>query len=185
MHFCTAIIALQNEDGQTVQRDEYSPISWPEIDVIQVIHGEGAVRSVIPFVIVEQNARDERERLALIYGREVVEGGNPLVPPVYPGRNPSMQLEAPEYTIRAGLRWLNPLSGEVERLGEDGTSTPVPRGPVTIDEHNTVTPGPKTVRVETVGDPRPGNPDTGEVKTRAASGRFAKRDETFSEEKGF
>lgn len=162
MHFCTAVIALQGDDQQQVYRNEYAPISWPEIDVIQALHGEDAVRQVIPFAHVEQEPRTERERLRLIYG-DIVTRGGPEQPPVYPGSNPSMRMEAPEYTLRPGIRWLNPLSGLEEILQEDGSSTPAPIGRYRSQPQHELAP---VQPGETVGDPRP-DPEIG--------GRMARR----------
>jgi hypothetical protein len=177
MHFCTCIVSLSGEDTQRVHRGFHAPVSWPELDVIQVIHGEGALAEVRPFVSVDQNARDERERLSRIYGREIVEGGNPQIVPVYPGRIPTMNLEAPEFTLAVGQRWINPLTGDAEIIQEDGSSLPVPKGPLVIDEFNAASPGPRGVEI--VGDPRLGDPEAGTTVSRRAqySSRKAKYDD--------
>jgi hypothetical protein len=110
MHFCTAYIAIAGDDQQIMYRGPFDPVSWPEIEVLRVIHGDLAVRDVHPFVRVEQDARAEQERLALIYGDVVTKE-------VYRGRKPSMDLDAAEMDILAdGQAWLNPLTKQIEAL---------------------------------------------------------------------
>lgn len=108
MHFCTAFVAIAGDPQQIVFRGLHAPISWPEIEVIRVMHGDDAVREAKPFVQVEQSIRAEKERLGLIYG-EVVDKQ------VYPGRNPRMELDAPDMTpLSPGTPWFNPITGMVE-----------------------------------------------------------------------
>jgi hypothetical protein len=114
MHFCTAYVAIGNDDGQRAHRHEFSPVSLPEIDLLRFLHGESAVTDIIPFVRVEQTPREERERLVSIYGEKVVEG-------VYPGRNPQMEMELPEVALKDGVAWYNPITGR-------STMTTVSRG---------------------------------------------------------
>lgn len=169
MHFCTAIVALQGDDMNKVHRSEYAPISWPEVEVILALHGPGSVSEIRPFISVEQDSRSEVERLRRIYG-DIVVKDDPISgdPAVYPGRNPAVTMEASEYTrAPAGTRWMNPLSGLQEEITEE-SSYPVPKGPLVIDEFNTVTPGP---RVMTYGDPRPGDPDTGATRPKRSVAR--------------
>jgi hypothetical protein len=108
MDFCTCIVELAGENGQVVHRDKFHPLSWPELDVLQALHGEGSVQNAKPFIRVEQDPRSERARLEMIYGDVIVTKGNAETPPVYPGRNPSMVMEAPEYERAVGDHWMNP-----------------------------------------------------------------------------
>jgi hypothetical protein len=112
MHFCTADVALANDEQQVVSRGPFNPISWPEIEVLRTIHGDEAVRNVKPFVHVEQTAKAEKERLALIYG--------PVVSAqVWVGRNSSMELDAAEMDVlEPGTLWMNPLTKEVAPVSE-------------------------------------------------------------------
>jgi hypothetical protein len=113
MHFCTAMIAIANDDQQVVYRGPFEPVSWPEIEVLRTIHGDEAVRNVKPFVFVEQTMKAEKERLGLIYGGVVSEK-------VWVGRNAHMELDAAEMTaLDPGTPWLNPLTGAIETLPMD------------------------------------------------------------------
>lgn len=114
MHFCTAVIALGEEIGNTVVRDHFSPVSWPEIEVIRAIHGDASVNEVSPFVSVPQSPRAERRRLDELYGPTAcasVWGGN-SVPP---------EMEAPAATLRDGITWMNPITHETETTGYPGS----------------------------------------------------------------
>lgn len=165
MHFCTAVIAIGGDDMNKVHRSEFAPISWPEVEVILALHGPGSISDIRPFISVPQNQRDEVERLRRLYG-EIVVKDDPISgdPAVYPGRNPSVTMEAEEFTrAPVGTRWMNPLSGDQEEVTEDG-SYPVPKGPLVIDEFNVLS-GPRHVQ-QTFGDPRPGDPETGATRSK-------------------
>jgi hypothetical protein len=113
MHFCTADIALANDEQQVAHRGPRDPISWPEIEVLRTLHGDEAVRNVKPFVHVEQTAKAEKERLALIYGTVVSTQ-------VWVGRNSSMELDAAEMDVlEPGTMWMNPITREVLAVPED------------------------------------------------------------------
>jgi hypothetical protein len=165
MDFCTCIVELAGENGQVVHRDKFHPLSWPELDVLQALHGEGSVQNAKPFIRVEQDPRSERARLEMIYGDVIVTKGNAETPPVYPGRNPSMVMEAPEYERAVGDHWMNPLTGEREIITETG-SILAPRGPLVRGATTSSEPLPT---VQTFGDPRPGNPDTGETRSKRSA----------------
>ena len=107
MHFCTAQIQLAGDLRNVVHREKDRPISWPEAEVLRFIHGEDAVLNVKPFVSVKQTAKEEKERLAIIYGYSVLED-------VYPGKNPQMELDAPNAKVPETVDfWKNPIEREV------------------------------------------------------------------------
>jgi hypothetical protein len=160
MHFCTAKVAIAGDDQQVVHRNHYSPISWPEIEVLLVLHGDGAVGEIIPFVDVEFTAREERDRLDRIYGEDVVSKGDSNRAAVYPGRNPNMNMLAPSFTRAVGTRWKNPISGRMEIVTEDGSDV-LPNTPLTRDSRQPTmvqmvsVPAQVSSPMEVVGDPRP------------------------------
>jgi hypothetical protein len=125
MHFCTATIALAGDGRNTIDRNTFSPVSWPEIEVIRIVHGEEAILEASPFVAVEQSPRAERTRLAYIYGDVAVQQ-------VWGGRSVPSEMSAPQAKLAAGVRWFNPLTHETELTGADGgSSTKAPPLPVT------------------------------------------------------
>src|SRR5262245_27845151 len=120
MHFCTASIMIGSDQNNIMTRDETAPLSWPEIEVLRVIHGDHSVIDVKPFVHVEQKPRDERQRLAFIYG------DGPLAQ-VWGGRNAPSEMDAPKASIKAGVKWVNPLTNLMEETTKDGTKPVDPK----------------------------------------------------------
>lgn len=106
MHFCKAYISIGGDREQVYYADQYAPISWPEIQVIQFVHGSDAIDRIEPFVRVSQHPRDERERLANKYGEAKVSE-------VFPRSGP-VEMEAPEATLIGGVEWKNPITQEHE-----------------------------------------------------------------------
>jgi len=73
-HACACMIDLAGEGLQIVYRDETQPVTWPEIKVLQEIHGEDSVFDVRPVALVPRGPLNrEKETLVLRYGRDVVE----------------------------------------------------------------------------------------------------------------
>lgn len=60
-------------------------VTAAEIAVLQIIHGNDAVREVRPIGTLERTQRVERERLKSIYGNAKDRDGNVLVERLYPG----------------------------------------------------------------------------------------------------
>lgn len=112
MHFCTAKVMVAGDKDQIVYRNEYTPISWPEAELLRVIHGDDAVLDLTPFVRVDQSQRDERTRLVLRYGREYVDMA------FGQGRGNAIEMEAPEANILHGKGWKNPLTQLEETIDE-------------------------------------------------------------------
>lgn len=107
MHFCTAKIAIGGDNRNIAIRDEFNPISWPEIEVLRLLHGDDALEDVVPFVRVNQPGKDERTRLAQIYGETPIQQ-------CWGGRNAPSELEAPDVKLPAKVTWRNPLTGAIE-----------------------------------------------------------------------
>lgn len=100
--FCSALVRLAGDLGHVVPRDNFSPVSWPEIDVLRFIHGDDAIVEIKVIARVNQTAKQEKERLRLIYG--------PVVEDVYPGKNPQMELDMPGAKAPdQGIVWRNPI----------------------------------------------------------------------------
>lgn len=92
MHLCTCKIMLGGDTGNILVRDQFTPVSWPEIAVIQFLHGEESVFDIAAFKHVERKPAVEKERLGSIYNNRIVEE-------LYPGRSPSMEMEMPGTTL--------------------------------------------------------------------------------------
>jgi hypothetical protein len=118
MHFCKANIAIGGDIRNIMNRSEYSPLSWPEIEVLREIHGAESINDVVPFVDVKQTAKAERERLAMMYGEAPLQAR-------WGGKNAPDELTAPDAKLPSDVIWLNPLSGQLEKTGKGGkTSEP-------------------------------------------------------------
>lgn len=107
MHFCKANIALGGDDRNVVVRTEANPVSWPEIEILRLLHGGQGITQVVPFAKVNQSARAERDRLATIYGDDVCATA-------WGGRSSPSETEAPDVHIEPGVSWRNPITEQVE-----------------------------------------------------------------------
>ena len=116
MHFVTCTVRLAGDMRNEVVRDAFNPVSYPEVSVLQFIHGDDAVLNIKPIAAVQQSARAEKERLSLKYGTDVLET-------VFPGKNPSgMELEMPKAVLPEDIEWWSPL--DAEPAGYDVDPTP-------------------------------------------------------------
>jgi hypothetical protein len=114
MHFVSCKIKLAGDVRSEVVRDAFDPVSYPEIEVIRFIHGETSVSDVKIVADAQQSAREEKERLALKYGVQILEA-------VFPGKNPQMELKIPGVTPNAEQVWRNPLDKEIAGYDLDPT----------------------------------------------------------------
>ena len=109
MHFCTARIALAGDTGQIAIRDRFSPVSWPELEVIKTLHGDDALLEVQPFVKVPQPPKAERDRLVLIYGEGVVQH-------IWGGTRPPTELDVPGSIPEIAGPWFDPILQEYRQV---------------------------------------------------------------------
>jgi hypothetical protein len=88
MDFVTAKIALGGDPAHVMCRGAERPVSWPEIRVLQSLHGEANVFDC-DFVRSEPStAQMEKMRLLGIYGKDAIDV-------VYPGARPMMEMDFP------------------------------------------------------------------------------------------
>ena len=88
MHWCTGKVNLSGQNFTIVVFDALTPISWPEAQVLMLLHGSDNVYEIKPCAISETSLVDEKNRLAVKYGFKPVEQ-------VFPGRNPRMETLMP------------------------------------------------------------------------------------------
>lgn len=69
-------------------------LTWPEICVMSELHGEGAVNNIFVTHTGEIDPRSEIERMRFTYPPQAMQN-------LYPGANPNIKFEAPEYIQRA------------------------------------------------------------------------------------
>lgn len=80
VHYCTCRINLAGQNHHTVIINEFEPVTWPEIQVLMVLHGDENVMDIMPCGIGEVWPTEEKNCLIGKYGKRVVEG-------CFPGRN--------------------------------------------------------------------------------------------------
>jgi hypothetical protein len=158
MHFCRAKIAIGDDSMNVFNAAEFDPVSWPEILVLQLVHGETAITDVEPFATVNQSSREERMRLSEKYKETVVSE-------VFGGRQGPNEMEAPGVSIVPGIVWFNPITRRTEVTGGNGHAAPdyePEQPPEELPEFEPIGGG----GVVNVGEP---------VTPRAPGGRFAAR----------
>jgi hypothetical protein len=82
------MIALGGDTGNIVYRDRSRPIAFPELPVLQWMHGQEAVSEIHVVGSWEATNDEVLERLQLLYGPEAVKE-------VYPGVRPRLPLSDP------------------------------------------------------------------------------------------
>jgi hypothetical protein len=79
VQYCVCKINLAGQNCHTVIYTEHNPLTWPEIQVLQMLHGDENVMDIMPVGIGEVWPTNEKNRLVLLYGHRVVEA-------CFPGR---------------------------------------------------------------------------------------------------
>lgn len=88
MSMCTCTIRVGNDVRTIIHRGETRPVTWPETEVLQAVHGENAVSDIVVFGTEESTNVKEKHRLELLYGTKVCDE-------LFPGKRPAVELEAP------------------------------------------------------------------------------------------
>ena len=87
MHWCTCRINLSGQNLHIIQVGPHAPVSWPEIQVLSLLHGEDNLYDIKPCAVAAVNPSDEKRRLWAKYGN--------IVEQVFPGRVFRMELTMP------------------------------------------------------------------------------------------
>lgn len=92
-HLCECMIDLAGEKLQIVWKGYPDLIPWPEIKVLQEVHGEQSVYDIKPVTLGPRDtALREKERMSRKYGRDIVET-------VYAGKSFNMEWFMPGWPI--------------------------------------------------------------------------------------
>jgi len=92
-HLCECMIDLLGEKLTVIWKGYPNLVPWPEIAVLMHIHGEQSVYDIKPIALgPRETPLREKERLALKYGRDNVEG-------VYAGKGFTMEFFVPGWPI--------------------------------------------------------------------------------------
>src|SRR5207342_1983689 len=79
IQYCTCKVNLAGQNCHTVIYNEFNPVTWPEIQVLQALHGDENVMDIMPVGLGTVWPTEEKSRLIGIYGNRVVEA-------CFPGR---------------------------------------------------------------------------------------------------
>lgn len=88
MDWISCKIALGGDSMNVMYRGPDRPVSWPEVRVLQLLHGEANVFDCDFLHSENSNVQMEKMRLLGLYGAEPVNL-------VYPGARPSMEMDFP------------------------------------------------------------------------------------------
>lgn len=115
-HLCECMIDINNEKFNVIQRGAENPVPWPEILVLQAVHGDQAIFDIRPIALgPRETPAREKERLTLRYGRDIVES-------VYAGKSFHMEWFMPGWPIdpkNAPKKLLTDRPKRVERRKPD------------------------------------------------------------------
>src|SRR5262245_48340111 len=78
-------VALGGDHGNVVVRNRFDPITFPELGLLQYMHGEDAIYDIHVVGTAEMTNVDLLERLAVLYRSEYVQA-------VYPGNRPRLPI---------------------------------------------------------------------------------------------
>lgn len=84
MELATITLALAGDDSNTIQKYEVTP---SEVAILNVIHGDGAVKDIAITGETDRRSREERARLVEIYSKQQPDGSKraPAVDALFPG----------------------------------------------------------------------------------------------------
>lgn len=104
---CTCVIRVGGDLNTVVRKGDFAPITWPEVEIMEHLHGSDAVSDVEVIDKDDTTIAEEFERLKLKYGKDVMEY-------LFPGKRPAMQLKAPDSIPRRQRIVPVPVGGEVD-----------------------------------------------------------------------
>lgn len=116
MHMVSAHIELAGSRNSVTVRHADRPLSYPELEVLRVMHGPMSVQNVVVVSTIETTPAFEKDRLSAIYGEE-------LVNDVFPGRNPHMDLLDPDHQENPDAPKKRGRRSKKAQAADDGQST--------------------------------------------------------------
>jgi len=93
LDMCVARIRPSGSHLTEVVRGEFSPVSYPEVELLRHLHGDDSVTGVAVCGSEDRTQSEERERLRLRYGARAMDD-------VYPGRATRLPFVAPDEVPR-------------------------------------------------------------------------------------
>ena len=115
MSMCSCVIKLASDHRTHVHRGRFSPVSWPELELIRHAHGKTAISDIVVVAETDVTSDAEAERLRMTYGNKVYDE-------VYPGLRPMFEFQAPKHIKRQ----LKPPKAVKSTRAKDGDDTKAP-----------------------------------------------------------
>jgi hypothetical protein len=93
MHLCSCEVAIAGDTRNTVLKQGVDAVTFPETQVLRVVHGTESVQNIKVIGSVESDPAAEKARLLSLYPPEAVEyvypGFTPVIPMTMPGAAPA------------------------------------------------------------------------------------------------
>jgi hypothetical protein len=108
MDFVACKIALGGDSNNVIHRGPDAPVSWPEIRVLQHLHGEDNVFDCEYVGEEPATSQAEKMRLLGLYGSEAVNicypGARPMMDMDFPGDKEPIAVKRPERKLIADIQ---------------------------------------------------------------------------------
>jgi hypothetical protein len=112
MDFVACKVALGGDSNNIIYRGPDVPVSWPEIRVLQLLHGEDNVFDCEYVGSESVTGQAEKMRLLGLYGAEAVNicypGSRPMMEMEFPGDKEPIAIKRPERKLVADIRQSEP-----------------------------------------------------------------------------
>ena len=86
------LVALGGDKDNVVSRDRGRPITYPELPILQNLHGENAIEDIAVVGTCEMSADEMLARVRTIYGDEAVKAVYPGTKPKLPQGDPGLRM---------------------------------------------------------------------------------------------
>ena len=117
MDFVACKVALGGDSNNVIYRGPDVPVSWPEIRVLQHLHGEDNVFDCEYVGHDSSTSQAEKMRLLGLYGSEAVNicypGSRPMMEMEFPGDKEPIAIKRPERKLIADIQRSEPEQPEL------------------------------------------------------------------------
>lgn len=117
MDFVSCKIALGGDSNNVLYRGPDVPVSWPEVRVLQQLHGEDNVFDCAFTGSEATTVQAEKMRLLGLYGSEAVNicypGSRPMMELEFPGDRDPIAIERPKRNLIADIQRSEPAQDEL------------------------------------------------------------------------
>jgi hypothetical protein len=117
MDYVACKIALGGDSNNVIWRGPDVPVSWPEIRVLQHLHGEDNVFDCEYVGHDSSTTQAEKMRLLGLYGTEAVNicypGSRPMMDMEFPGDKEPIAIKRPERKLIADIQRSEPEQAEL------------------------------------------------------------------------